>query len=113
MSTILPGIAEAVSESLEASTGKRISEALATGFNAMNQSVRGFIPQLITSADVTRALGRSVSEGSAAAVQSAFTESFKTVLVSHPVCFPEMSRRAVPFTERLFFSFFVPADSGV
>ena len=41
---------------------KQLSEALSNGFNAMNESVRGYVPKVVTSKDVTSALASSVAQ---------------------------------------------------
>lgn len=51
------------------------------GFNAMNTSVRSYIPKLITSADVTQGLAKAVAGAVKAPVTAAAAQAFRELVV--------------------------------
>ena len=57
----------------------KVTQALSMGFNAMNTSVRAYVPKLITSADVTAGIAKAV----AAAVQAPVTAAAASACQRH------------------------------
>ena len=74
--TVLPEIKKTISENVNENLVKQTSSAMSKGFNALNTSVRAYIPKLLSSSDVTNALATAV----AGAVKKPVQESFESAL---------------------------------
>ena len=76
--SVVPAITAALNDKV---VGGKVTQALSMGFNAMNTSVRSYIPKLITSADVTQGLAKAVASAVAAPVTAAASAAFRNTVV--------------------------------